>query len=49
CNTVDVTLGKGYYAQNTYQSACSKRVYLTAENNNWDINVYRISGYWIEE
>ena len=48
-DTVDVTLGAGYYLQNTYKSACKTRVYLTAENNNYNANVYKISGKWREE
>lgn len=49
CNVVEVTQGRGYYPQNTYQSACKKRIFLTAENNNYNSDVYRITGTWKEE
>lgn len=46
---IEVTQGKGKYKQNTYQSACKKKVYLTAENNNFSSKVNTITGYWKEE
>ena len=47
--TMDVTLNEGYYRQNPYKEANKKRVYLTAENNNYNANVYTIEGQWKEE
>lgn len=29
-----------------YGTANSKNVYLTAENNNYNSNLYNVSGYW---
>ena len=49
CDTRDVTQGKGFYPQNTYQAGCNKQVYLTAENNNYNQDIYRIEGQWTEE
>lgn len=49
CTVLNVTQGEGYYSQNTYQEACKKKVYLTAENNNYNSTTYKISGKWKEE
>ena len=49
CDTVEVTQGKGWYAKNTYQSGCNVVVYLTAENNNYNTDVYEVKGRWKEE
>lgn len=49
CDTVDVTQGKGWYPRNTYQSGCNTNVYLTAENNNYNYDVYEVSGRWLQQ
>lgn len=42
---VDVKVGNEYHPS-AYNTANSKNVYLTAENNNYNSNMYSVSGYW---
>lgn len=39
----------GYYAQDTFDNAGKKTVYLTAEDNEDTDHIYKISGEWKEE
>lgn len=39
----------GYYAQDTFDGAGRKYVYLTAEDNEDTTHIYKISGKWKEE
>ncbi|WP_288885195.1 DUF2712 domain-containing protein [uncultured Eubacterium sp.] len=47
--TIDVTLKEGFYKTNPYSEANKKTVFLTAENNNYNANMYNIKGKWKEE
>lgn len=44
-----VTQGTGNHYYDAKSTASEKNVHLTAENNNYSGNSYKVSGYWDEE
>lgn len=44
-----VICGKGWYAQKAYESARSRTVYLTAEDNKNKPSGYNVSGRWQQQ
>ncbi|KZT83378.1 hypothetical protein Nizo1840_1657 [Lactiplantibacillus plantarum] len=47
--SLNVKQGNGSYYSAAYSNASKKNVYLTAQNNNYNSNQYRVSGFWDEE
>lgn len=46
---ISVKEGKGPYYTPAWYNAGNKKVWLTAENNNFDGDIYDVTGYWDEE
>jgi Protein of unknown function (DUF2712) len=47
--SMNVMEDKGYYYNNPYSSANKSWVRLTAENNNYNNDVFDVTGHWDEE
>lgn len=41
-----VQCGSGWYGQGAYASASGRKVFLTAEDNNYKMSGYNVSGRW---